>query len=118
MSTGKIIGALIGILVIAGGAYLYLRRRSGPEKIESGASREALQRFREKIDSLPDLNDDERGALIYLAENGGKAPQSKVRDALGLPKTTAWRMFKRLEERGLVRVYKLGRENWVELVLE
>lgn len=108
----------MGLLVIAGGAYIYLRRRSSSEKVESGASPEALQRFREKVDSMPDLNDDERGALIYLAENGGKAPQSKVRDALGLPKTTAWRMFKRLEERGLVRVYKLGRENWVELVLD
>ncbi|ASJ03446.1 transcriptional regulator [Thermococcus profundus] len=117
-SAGKLAGVLVGILVIVGVAYLYLRRRSAPEKAESGSNSDALQRFREKIDSLPDLNDDERGALIYLMENGGKAPQSKVRDALGLPKTTAWRMFKRLEERGLVRVYKLGRENWVELVLD
>jgi len=107
--------ALGVIVLIAGGAYWYFRRpRGGVEPL----GKEGLERFRRKIDSMEDLNDDERGALLYLIENGGKAPQSKVRSALGIPKTTAWRMFKRLEERGLVRVYKLGRENWVELVIE
>lgn len=117
-STLKWVGLIVVILVIAGGAYLYFRSRSEGGGVRAEVDPEALQRFKEKIESLPDLNDDERGALIYLAENGGKAPQAKVRDALGLPKTTAWRMFRRLEERGLVRVYKLGRENWVELVLD
>ena len=102
-------------MLVAGAAYWYLRRpRGGVEPL----GKEGLERFRKKIEGMEDLNDDERGALLYLIENGGKAPQSKVRSALGIPKTTAWRMFKRLEERGLVRVYKLGRENWVELVIE
>ena len=101
---------LIGVAL----GYAYIRRKEG----HRSQNPEALRKFREKIEAMEDLNDDERGALIFLLENGGKAPQSKVREALGLPKTTAWRMFKRLEERGLVRVYKLGRENWVELVLE
>ena len=107
---------VLGVVVlVAGGAYWYLRRpRGGVEPL----GKESLERFRKKIEGMEDLNDDERGALLYLIENGGKAPQSKVRSALGIPKTTAWRMFKRLEERGLVRVYKLGRENWVELVIE
>ncbi len=108
---------LVIVLVGAGLGYAYLWR-GGRTRSRDTSNPEALERFREKIEGMEDLNDDERGALIFLVENGGKAPQSKVRDALGLPKTTAWRMFKRLEERGLVRIYKLGRENWVELVLE
>ncbi|WP_456365859.1 helix-turn-helix transcriptional regulator [Thermococcus sp.] len=107
---------VLGVVVlVAGGAYWYFRRPRGDMK---PLGKESLERFRKKIESMEDLNDDEKGALLYLIENGGKAPQSKVRSALGIPKTTAWRMFKRLEERGLVRVYKLGRENWVELVIE
>lgn len=113
----KWIGMGIIILLVLGGVYLYFGRNSKKAKTRSGNPK-ALERFRQKIEALDDLNDDERGALLFLLENGGKAPQSKVREALGLPKTTAWRMFKRLGERGLVRVYKLGRENWVELVLE
>ncbi|AJC72001.1 mucin glycoprotein [Thermococcus guaymasensis DSM 11113] len=108
---------LVIILVGAGMGYAYFRRGERTRSRDT-SNPEALERFREKIESMEDLNDDEKGALIFLIENGGKAPQSRVRKALGLPKTTAWRMFKRLEERGLVRIYKLGRENWVELVLE
>ncbi len=108
---------LVIILIAAGLGYAYLRR-GGRTRSQTAPSPEALKRFREKIEAMEDLNDDEKGALIFLIENGGKASQSKIREALGLPKTTAWRMFKRLEEKGLVRIYKLGRENWVELVLE
>ncbi|ASJ01732.1 transcriptional regulator [Thermococcus gorgonarius] len=115
---GKLVAAVIIGLVILGGLYAYLSRDKKSGTSMETAAPEALRKFREKIESMEDLNDDEKGALIYLVENGGKAPQSKVRAALGIPKTTAWRMFKRLEEKGLVRVYKLGRENWVELVLE
>ena len=63
------------------------------------------------------LNDDERRVLEYVYDRGGRARQSEVRNALGIPKTTAWRMFQRLEKRGLIRVYKKGKENWVELRL-
>ncbi|WP_237705156.1 helix-turn-helix transcriptional regulator [Thermococcus zilligii] len=110
------IGLVLALLIAGGAASLLLGKKKTPET--RSWSPEALERFRQKIDAMTDLNDDERGALLFLIENGGKAPQSRVRDALGLPKTTAWRMFKRLEEKGLVRVYKLGRENWVELVIK
>ncbi|MDV3104613.1 helix-turn-helix transcriptional regulator [Thermococcus waiotapuensis] len=110
------IGLVLALLIVGGAAYLLLGKKKTSET--RSWSPEALERFRQKIDAMTDLNDDERDALLFLVENGGKAPQSRVRDALGLPKSTAWRMFKRLEEKGLVRVYKLGRENWVELVLE
>ncbi|MCD6372361.1 MAG: winged helix-turn-helix transcriptional regulator [Thermococcus sp.] len=108
---------LVVALVGAGAGYVYFQR-GWSTRSEEASNPEALEAFRKRIEAMEDLNDDERGALIFLIENGGKAPQARVREALGLPKTTAWRMFKRLEERGLVRVYKLGRENWVELVLE
>ncbi|WP_054841657.1 helix-turn-helix transcriptional regulator [Thermococcus peptonophilus] len=64
-----------------------------------------------------DLSTDEVRALLYLYDRGGgKAPQAEIKKVLRIPTTTAWRMFKRLEEMGLVRIYKKRRENWVELV--
>ncbi|MDK2983308.1 MAG: hypothetical protein PWP19_786 [Thermococcaceae archaeon] len=63
-----------------------------------------------------DLSRDEMRVLLYLYDRGGKAPQAEMKKMLNIPKTTAWRMFKRLEERGLIRIYKKRRENWVELL--
>ncbi|NJE55703.1 helix-turn-helix domain-containing protein, partial [Thermococcus sp. 21S9] len=70
--------------------------------------------FLKKIEKF-DLNDEERNALLYILEKGGRASQAEVRNALGLPKTTAWRMFKRLEKQGLVKIIRGRKENWVEL---
>lgn len=70
--------------------------------------------FLEKMEKF-DLNDGERNALLYILEKGGRASQAEVRNVLGLPKTTAWRMFKRLEKQGLVKIIRGRKENWVEL---
>ena len=101
---------LLAVPVVAGALY-YLRRR-GPSK-EMPVGRDEYAKRLEELG----LNDDEIKALLYVYDRGGKTKQADVRKALGIPKTTAWRMFKRLEEKGLVRVYKRGKENWVELVL-
>ena len=62
-----------------------------------------------------ELRDEEKQAIRYLLEHGGRASQAKIRDALGLPKTTAWRMFRRLEEKGFIKIIRGRKENWVEL---
>jgi len=72
--------------------------------------------FIKKLESF-NLNEDERRALLYILEKGGRASQAEVRTALEIPKTTAWRMFKRLEKQGLVKIIKGRKENWVELKL-
>ncbi len=104
---------LAGILVISAvfiGIRLISNKKSSKSiKINRDAFLKKMQKF--------DLNDEERNALLYILEKGGRASQAEVRNALGLPKTTAWRMFKRLEKQGLVRIIKGRKENWVELKL-
>jgi uncharacterized membrane protein len=106
---------LLGLLVggTAGTYLLFTRRRSTrrEETKKTAPSREEFERMLEGLD----LNDDERRSLLYVYDRGGKASQAEVREALGLPKTTAWRMFRRLERKGLVRILKGKKENWVEL---
>jgi len=103
--------ALVLLLVpIFAGALYYLRRKEPPKEMPIGRNE-----YAKKLEELG-LNTDEINALLYVYDQGGKTKQADVRKALGIPKTTAWRMFKRLEEKGLVRVYKRGKENWVELV--
>ncbi|MBO8175345.1 MAG: winged helix-turn-helix transcriptional regulator [Thermococcus sp.] len=102
---------LAGILVISavfiGIKLISNKKPSKSIKIDREAFLKKMERF--------DLNDEERNALLYILEKGGRASQAEVRSALGLPKTTAWRMFKRLEKQGLVRIIKGRKENWVEL---
>ncbi len=100
-------------IVATASVLVYLRKRGNMK----GASR--LPGRDEFIEMLNDpslnLNEEEKEALLYVYDRGGLATQAEVRDALGLPKTTAWRMFKRLEDRGLVRIIKRRKENLVEL---
>ncbi|ALM74822.1 helix-turn-helix transcriptional regulator [Thermococcus barophilus] len=113
-SEGSMNWTMVGILTLlalaAGGGFVYMRR--GGEKA-IGISREDFERRLKEYE----LTKDEEKALLYLFDRGGKAKQAEVREMLGIPKTTAWRMFQRLEKQGLVRVYKKKRENWVELRL-
>lgn len=102
---------LIGLIAIVGvSALAYWSKK----KTGTGDLPVSRDEFREKLESLG-LTEGEISALLYVYDQGGKAKQADIRKALGIPKTTAWRMFKRLEENGLVKVYKRGKENWVEL---
>ncbi|ASJ12335.1 helix-turn-helix transcriptional regulator [Thermococcus thioreducens] len=97
-----------GLAVVGGSAYALWRKKKGQSSMPS------REEFQARLENL-DLNEEERRALLYIFDKGGKASQAEVREAIGLPKTTAWRMFKRLERRGLVKVLKGRKENWVEL---
>ncbi|ASJ10764.1 hypothetical protein A3L12_05360 [Thermococcus sp. P6] len=83
-------------------------------KMKRGKKPPSREEYMERLNNL-DLTEDEKRALIYLFDRGGRASQAEVREAIGLPKTTAWRMFRRLERKGLVKVLKGSKENWVEL---
>jgi uncharacterized membrane protein len=107
-----IYGAIVlgAILLLSAMAYL-LRGRGGKKKAIL-----TREEFEKRLEGL-ELNDEERKALLYLYDRGGRASQAEIREAVGIPKTTAWRMFKRLEKKGLVKILKGKKENWVELRL-
>ncbi|ASA77402.1 helix-turn-helix domain-containing protein [Thermococcus sp. 5-4] len=97
-----------GLAVVGGSAYALWRKKRGQSSMPT------REEFQARLENL-DLNEEEKRALLYIFDKGGKASQAEVREAIGLPKTTAWRMFKRLERKGLVKVLKGRKENWVEL---
>jgi len=98
----------IGLLIVAA-IFIGMKLMRGEKK--KPINREAFLKKMERFD----LNDDERRALLYILDKGGRASQAEVRNTLGIPKTTAWRMFNRLENYGLVKIVKGAKENWVEL---
>ena len=64
----------------------------------------------------PRLNKEEKDVIQFLAENKGKAFESQIRERFpSIPRTSLWRLVKRLEKREIIRVKKIGLENQVEL---
>lgn len=61
-----------------------------------------------------DLSEDER-RVLEIIRSKKRVSESDIRALTHLPKTTVWRVVRRLERRGLVRVVKVGRRNEVEL---
>ncbi|WP_175058803.1 helix-turn-helix domain-containing protein [Thermococcus sp. 2319x1] len=101
---------MLSAIVVLGFVAIKRRKRETPKE-ELHIDREEFLKKLERFN----LNEDEKRALLYILEKGGRASQAEVRTALGIPKTTAWRMFKRLERQGLVGIIKGRKENWVEL---
>ncbi|AFK22370.1 helix-turn-helix domain-containing protein [Pyrococcus sp. ST04] len=99
---GIILGALIIALPIFGRRILEKRKLSG-----SLTLKELAERF--------NLNEDERAVIMYIAEHGGEVRQADIRNELGIPRTTTWRILKRLERLGILTLKKVNNETWAKL---
>jgi len=71
----------------------------------------------EKIFKMhPRLNKEEKAVIQFLAENEGKVFESQIRERFpDIPRTSLWRLVKRLEKLEILKVKKIGLENQVEL---
>lgn len=63
----------------------------------------------------PHLRPEDQAVLLYLAEKDGAAFESELRNKFLLPKTTIWRLVKRLEREGLIEITKAGGQNLIKL---
>ena len=90
------------ILIVA--IVILLIRRGG---------RQSLEKI---FESHPYLRQEEKDVLIFLDENNGKAFESEIRKKFpDIPRTSLWRLVRRLEKEGIVKVRRVGLENLVEL---
>ena len=97
-----IIAAISVGMIILAGTMFYLRRR-GPnvEKI---------------FKNYPQLQKEDREVIRFLAEKGGKAFEAEIREQFpDLPRTSLWRLVRRLERLEIVEIQKIGLENQVKL---
>jgi hypothetical protein len=70
-------------------------------------------RNRRKISSL---KEDEVSVLRFIKSRGGKVLEAELRENFShIPRTSMWRLIKRLEKQGVVRIKKVGLQNVVEL---
>jgi hypothetical protein len=63
------------------------------------------------------LKPEEKEILFYISEKEGAAFEGEIRNKFILPKTSLWRLIKRLERENLIEVTKIGGQNLVKLKL-
>ena len=70
------------------------------------------------LEERPHLRPEDQQVLKYLVEKEGAAFESEVRSKFQLPKTTIWRLVKRLEREELIEIRKAGGQNLIKLRFE
>ena len=64
----------------------------------------------------PELKKEDRDIIQFLGEKGGKAFEAEIRTKFpDMPRTSLWRLVRRLERLEIVEIKKIGLENQVEL---
>jgi uncharacterized membrane protein len=106
----EVIGLIIGISVIV--ASIVLLKKVKKARRERVVRRINLERI---FELKPHLRPDDKEVIEYLAEAGGEAFESDIRSRFKLPKTTVWRMIKRLEGEEIVEVRKIRGQNLVRI---
>ncbi|HEY9407710.1 MAG TPA: hypothetical protein VIP53_09710 [Nitrososphaera sp.] len=66
----------------------------------------------------PHLRMEDQQVLKFLAEKEGAVFESEIRTKFQIPKTTIWRLVKRLEREELVEIRKAGGQNLIKLRFE
>ncbi|HZA70167.1 MAG TPA: hypothetical protein VE548_10745 [Nitrososphaeraceae archaeon] len=92
----------------------------GGEQINTEVTPEKsnLQNFvSDAIRQKGNLKPEEKDILLYISEKEGAAFEGEIRNKFILPKTSLWRLIKRLEREDLIEVTKLGGQNLIKLKL-
>ncbi|NQT07860.1 hypothetical protein HQ586_02175 [Candidatus Bathyarchaeota archaeon] len=116
-ATGKGSGSNLllyaGLVVVAAGvgaAYMLMgRSKKAPE----------VQAVSFDLDKLfgehPNLRMDDKEVIRFLAQNRGETFAAEVRDRFDIPRTSLWRMIRRLEGEEIVEVVTIGGQSLIRL---
>jgi len=102
------------VVLVAGGAFLMMSRKPTVEKVERPESVQPDVDLDAEFRKRPHLRTDDKAILRFIQESGGVFI-TEVRDRFDIPKSSAWRMIKRLEDEGLIKSSTVGRETYLQL---
>jgi uncharacterized membrane protein len=104
-----LLGFLV-ILIIVGILYYKIKKSSRKPAIEQRPiDLEYL------FDVHDDLREDDRDVIRFLAEKGGEAFANEIRERFDIPRTSAWRLIRRLERNEIIDQRKVGGQTLVKI---
>jgi uncharacterized membrane protein len=89
--------------------FLKRKKQSPPEKVESEVDVDKL------LEKEKHLRPEEVKVIRFLAEKNGTAFEAEIYEKLNLPRTSTWRLLKRLEKMAIVDIRKSRRQNIVSI---
>lgn len=106
---------IIGLAVIAaaGGFFMMNRGKQAETAVKPETTQPEVD-LDDEFRNRPHLRTDDKAILRYIQESGG-AFITEVRERFDIPKSSAWRMIKRLEEEELIVSTTVGRETYLQL---
>jgi uncharacterized membrane protein len=107
------IAAIISITIVSSAAFViwFLRRKKTPQPNENKTEVD-LERLLEKEKHL---RSEEVKVIRFLAEKHGTAFEAEIYQTLNLPRTTTWRLLKRLEKMEIIDIRKSRRQNIISV---
>lgn len=124
VQTYTIVGLIAASAAGGVGAFAYARSRKRTVEEDTANAVPAGELFLKekrvidlnKISRLKThLRDYDKDVVIYIAESGGEVFESEIREKFGLPRTTVWRLVKRLEREEIVEIRKAGGQNLIRI---
>ena len=103
ISLEYLIAAIAAVAAVVIAALIVVGRRRGPnaDKI---------------LKANPQLKKEDRDVILFLAEKDGRAFEAEIRERFpDMPRTSLWRLVRRLERLEIVEVKRIGLENQVQL---
>ena len=108
------------IVAVAGGGYYYMQKMrpkdSPPPPPTPIPEIDAKTVDLEKIFAInSDLRLEDREVIKFLAENNGEAFATEIRDRFDMPRSSAWRLIRRLVSYEIVEEVKVGNQSLVRI---
>ena len=92
-----------------------LSRRFKKQKLPEPPVEKTIVDLKKIFKENPTLRYNDREILEFIAEKGGEALETEIREKFKLPRTTAWRMTKRLQKEQIIDVQKIGEQNLLKI---
>jgi len=111
----------LGILVLGGligGGYYYTQRvkaEGAPPQVPSDLSQPREIDLDKILWQHQDLRLDDKEVIRFIAESGGEAFASEIRDRFDIPRSSAWRLIRRLVSSGIAEETKVGNQSLVRI---
>ena len=98
-----LIAAIVAVVAVVISVILIVRRRRAPN-------------VKKTVKAYPQLKKEDKEVIEFLAAKGGQAFEAEIREKFpDMPRTSLWRLVRRLERLEIVEVKKIGLENQVQL---
>jgi uncharacterized membrane protein len=103
-----LIAGIVVLIAAVTMAVFLLRRKRGGETPSPPLKGGGIVDLESIYRDFPDLREEDRQMIKLLADSGGQTYADIIREKLQMPKTSAWRMIRRLLSQGIVGERKVG----------